>query len=131
MLKFLMLSLLLVGFSSCEENDEVIVGNKTTMEIDRIYDAGEVMRGEIITAKFKVSNTGEYPLVLASVKPSCSCTVSSFPDKPILPGESDIITAVVKTDRVGTGVLAKHVTVTANTTPTVTQLKIKGIVMSK
>lgn len=132
MIKFLTLSLLLTLFAGCEEsNDEVVVGNKTTMEIDRLYDAGEVMKGEVITAKFKVTNTGDNPLVLASVKPSCSCTVSSFPEEPIMPGESEVITATVNTDRVGTGVLSKHVNVTANTSPSVTQLKIKGVVMSK
>lgn len=120
-------------FASCESDTEkdVVVGNKTTMKIDRLYDAGEVMKGEVITAKFKVTNTGKYPLTLASVKPSCSCTVSSYPEKPIAPGESDVITATVNTDRLGTGILTKHVNVTANTSPSVTQLKIKGLVMSK
>ena len=28
---------------SCEETADVQVGNKTTMDIERIYDAGEVM----------------------------------------------------------------------------------------
>jgi hypothetical protein len=124
--------ILFLGFlASCEGDQEVQVGNKTTMEIDRVYDAGEVMKGEMITAKFKVTNTGDYPLILASVKPSCSCTVSSYPEEPIQPGESEYITANVNTNRVGTGVLSKHVNVTANTSPPVTQLKIKGTVMSK
>jgi len=131
MLKFVTLSLLLLSFAACESNSEVEVGNKTTMEIDRVFDAGEVMKGEVVTAKFKVTNTGDYPLVLASVKPSCSCTVSSYPEEPIMPGESDVIAATVNTDRLGSGVLSKQVSVTANTSPSVTQLKIKGIIMSK
>ena len=133
MIKFLTLSLLIAMFASCESDPEtdVIVGNKTTMKIDRLYDAGEVMKGEVITAKFRVTNTGKYPLTLASVKPSCSCTVSSYPKEPIPPGESDVITATVNTDRLGTGTLTKHVNVTANTSPSVTQLKIRGLVMNK
>lgn len=125
------LSVLFFILASCENNTDVVVGNKTEMKIDRVFNAGEVMRGEVITAKFKVKNIGKYPLVLASVKPSCSCTVSSYPEKPIMPGETKWITATINTDRVGTGILSKHVTVTANTTPSVTDLKIKGRVMSK
>jgi len=131
MMKFLTLSLLIVMFASCETQEDVEIGNRTTMKVDRLFDAGEVMKGEVITAKFKVTNTGKYPLILASVKPSCSCTVSSYPEKPIAPGESDVITATVNTDRLGTGILTKHVNVTANTSPSVTQLKIKGLVMNK
>ncbi len=131
MLKFLTLSLLVVLFAGCEANSDVEIGNKTTMKIDRLFDAGEVMRGEVITAKFKVTNTGDYPLVFGDIKPSCSCTLSSSPDKPILPGETDYITATVNTDRVGVGSLTKTISVTANTSPRVTQLKIKGVVMSK
>jgi hypothetical protein len=131
MMKFLTLSLLIVMFASCETTEDVEIGNRTTMKVDRLFDAGEVMKGEVITAKFKVTNTGKYPLILASVKPSCSCTVSSYPEKPIAPGESDVITATVNTDRLGTGILTKHVNVTANTSPSVTQLKIKGLVMNK
>ncbi|NRA12401.1 MAG: DUF1573 domain-containing protein [Crocinitomicaceae bacterium] len=131
MMKLLTLSLLLTMFVSCETAEEdVQVGNKTTMKIDRLYDAGEVMKGEVVTAKFKVTNTGKYPLILASVEPSCSCTVSSYPEK-IAPGESNIITATVKTDRLGSGILSKHVNVTANTSPSVTQLKIKALIMNK
>ena len=131
MMKFLTLSLLITIFASCETDGELEVGNRTTMKIDRLYDAGEVMKGEVVTAKFKLTNTGKYPLILASVKPSCSCTVSSYPEKPIAPGESDVITATVNTDRLGTGTLTKHVNVTANTSPSVTQLKIKGLIMNK
>ena len=131
MMKFLTLSLLIIIFTSCETEGELEVGNRTTMKIDRLYDAGEVMKGEVVTAKFKLTNTGKYPLILASVKPSCSCTVSSYPEKPIAPGESDVITATVNTDRLGTGTLTKHVNVTANTSPSVTQLKIKGLIMNK
>ena len=129
--KFLILSLLLAVFSGCASNTELVVGEKTTMTVDRIFDAKEVMKGEVVTAKFKVTNTGEYPLILASVKPACSCTVSSYPKEPIMPGESEWITASVNTDHLSTGVLAKHVTVTSNTVPSVTKLKIKGQIMSK
>ena len=52
---------------SCTNTEVVEVGNKTSMMVDPVYDAGEVVKGELITAKFKVENTGNFPLVIADV----------------------------------------------------------------
>ena len=61
---------------SCGGSNEVEIGNKTTMIVDPVYDAGTVIQGEVITAKIKIKNAGSYPLVIAEVSPGCSCTVS-------------------------------------------------------
>lgn len=77
--------------SACSGSDSVEVGNKTTMQVDPVFDAGVVVKGEKVKAQFVVRNTGKYPLVIAEVKPSCSCTVGSKPEDPIQPGEEGII----------------------------------------
>ncbi len=79
----LCLSLSIIG---CEGNNELEVGQKTTMTIDKIYDAGTRVKGEVIEAVFNIENTGDYPLVFGEIKGSCSCTVADKPEAPILPG---------------------------------------------
>lgn len=116
---------------SCTNTEVVEVGNKTSMMVDPVYDAGEVVKGELIIAKFKVENTGNFPLVIADVKGSCSCTVASKPEDPIQPGEVGVITAEVDTERTSTGVITKSVRIVANTEPSVTEVAIKATVKSK
>ncbi|HIP31629.1 MAG TPA: DUF1573 domain-containing protein [Crocinitomicaceae bacterium] len=122
---------LLLILTACGGDSEIIVGNKTTMEIISEYDAGDVIKGEVITAKFSIKNTGEYPLVIGEVKGSCSCTVAESPGEPILPGESGDVVAYVNTDKVQEGPLHKSVRIVSNTEPSVTEVIIKGNVMRK
>lgn len=127
-MKQLFIAFMLLGFVACTENTGVEIGQKTSMDIDLVYDAGQVVKGEMITAKFNLTNTGEYPLVIAEVKGSCSCTVAEYPEEPIAPGESAEIMAHVNTDKTGTGIINKSVRVVANTKPSITQLQVKAIV---
>lgn len=113
---------------ACKDNTKVEVGQKTTMEVNLVFDAGTVIKGEVINAKFKVKNTGKYPLVFGEVRPSCSCTVPHKPEKPILPGETGEIVAQVMTDKLSTKNVTKSVTVMANTEPNTTVLMIKAVI---
>lgn len=123
-----------IGFlllaSSCGD-DSLKVGTRTTLEIDPVYDAGDVIKGEIIDAKFKVTNTGEYPLHIGDVKPSCGCTTAGKPEEPIAPGESGYIEAKVDTDKTNVGKVTKSVTITTNAMPSTHQVKIVANVISK
>jgi len=113
---------------SCEDNKKVVVGQKTTMEVNLVYDAGNVVKGEVINAKFKVKNTGKYPLVFGEVRPSCSCTVPHKPEKPIPAGETGEIVAQVMTDKQNTKNISRSVTIMTNTEPNTTVLMIKGVI---
>lgn len=130
-MKKVFLFLSIITLLSCDNEKKVIVGNRTTMDIDLVYDAGTVIKGEMINAKFNVTNTGEFPLVIAEVVGSCTCTVADYPDEPLAPGESGVINAHVNTDRTGTGLINKTLSVTANTKPHVTELAIKAKVVVK
>ncbi|MCH2230447.1 MAG: DUF1573 domain-containing protein [Crocinitomicaceae bacterium] len=116
---------------SCGGSSEVKVGNKTTMEVVTVFDAGDVLKGEVVTAKFSVTNTGSYPLVVGEVKGSCSCTVAEYPEEPIQPGESGDVLAHVNTEKVGAGPLNKSVRIVANTDPSVTQVIVKANVIRR
>ncbi len=120
-----------LGLSSCSSDMEVSPGNRTTMEVDDVFDAGEVIQGEFVTAKFKVTNTGDYPLVIADVKVGCKCTLAEKPEEPIAPGKSGMIMAQVDTDNAQVGPLEKTISIVSNADPAVKPLKIKAIVKRK
>lgn len=108
------------------KGDAVEVGQKTTLEVNDIFDAGTVVKGEVIRAVFTVTNTGDYPLVFGEVRPSCSCTVADKPSEPIQPGESTEIIAKVNTANVSSKEVTKSVTIMTNTTPSTKVLIIKA-----
>lgn len=126
--------ILLTAFVLCGCSDgssaEATIGDKTTLKVDKIvFDAGEVKKGEMITAKFKITNTGKKPLVFGSVNASCSCTVAEKPEEPVQPGESTVIVAYLNTDKVhNLGLVERNISVIANTDPELTRLKIKAII---
>lgn len=125
---FLILVTISVLFFGCKNNDKIEVGQKTTMEIDSVFNAGTVVKGEIIYATFKVKNTGDYPLVFGEVRASCGCTVPGKPQKPIQPGESSKITAIVNTANLSSKKIIKSVTTMSNTEPNIHILDIKAII---
>ena len=119
----------LLGATSCTTDLSVSPGNRTTMEVNPVFDAGEVVKGEFITAKFTVTNTGDYPLLIADVKESCSCTVAEKPEEPIAPGESAEIIAQVDTDKTNVGSLSKNLNIVSNADPSIVSVKIKATVL--
>jgi len=109
------LMMMMMGLASCSPDRTVDVGKKTTMLVEAEHNAGEVIKGEMITANIKVENTGDYPLVISDVNGSCSCTVVDKPEEPILPGEIAEIRAHVNTDKTNTGIINKQIRIVANT----------------
>lgn len=115
--------------TACSEQTEASVGQYTAIEYEAVYDAGTVAKGEIVKAKIALKNVGEYPLVIANVKPACSCTVPSYDADPVAPGETAYINAEVDTDKTGKGIINKPITITANTRPSTTKVTIKASVI--
>ncbi len=94
-----------------------------------VYDFGEVEEGTLVKHAFSFRNTGNAPLTIEDAKASCGCTVPSWPEKPIPPGQkAEIEVEFNSKNRVG--VANKTVTITANTNPPITKLQIKGTVKS-
>jgi hypothetical protein len=53
------------------------------------YDFGEVVQGDKVEHTFKFTNTGNEPLIITNVQPTCGCTLpKSWPRDPIMPGGS-------------------------------------------
>lgn len=64
-----------------------------------------------VVAHFKYKNTGEQPVKIITVKPSCGCTIATPPSEPVAPGASGEIAATFHIgDRVGMQTKTIHVT---------------------
>ncbi|HRP52056.1 MAG TPA: DUF1573 domain-containing protein [Fluviicola sp.] len=120
----------LFAASSCRENSpSEVVGYKTTMKVPAVYNAGKIVRGEVIHAKFEVENTGEHPLVLSDVSGSCSCTVADWSKDPIAPGEKGYVKADVKTESFNEGPITRSVTIVSNSNPVSTKVSIEATII--
>jgi hypothetical protein len=52
---------------------------------------GKVERGQKVTGKFTIKNTGKSPLLLTSAKSACGCITYKLDKETILPGKSGIL----------------------------------------
>ncbi|QCX53404.1 DUF1573 domain-containing protein [Elizabethkingia sp. JS20170427COW] len=51
------------------------------------YNFGDVKKGEQVEHTYEITNTGDKPLIISSVKPGCGCTAPEYTKDPILPGQ--------------------------------------------
>jgi hypothetical protein len=113
------------------KNPNTLTGNEKkipelTFETTR-HDFGKIKEGEEVSFEFRLTNTGEAPLIISEVKATCGCTTPQWPKGIIKPGESDVI-KVVYDSRGRPGEFSKGVVVSANTYPNQTVLTVSGVV---
>ena len=81
---------------------------------------------------FEFTNTGAEPLKISNAKGSCGCTVPNWPKEPIMPGQTATIDVKFTPNAGQAGQdVEKVVTVTANTVPENTMVRIKANVVAK
>jgi len=112
--------------TSAKEPDVMADGPLPTFKfsVDSV-DFGTITEGDVVDHVFSFVNEGDAPLIISSATASCGCTVPVWPKAPIAPGEQAEI-KVQFNSRSKPGIQNKTVTVTANTYPKVTRLKIKA-----
>lgn len=94
------------------------------------YDFGVIKEGEKVSHTYRLKNTGEVPLIIQDVKPTCGCTAPDWTKTPIPPGGEGFVKA--EFDSHGKpNMQNKFVTVTANTWPKTTRLSFKAMVTPK
>jgi hypothetical protein len=108
-MRYLLSFLLIAGiFAGCGNNDSnsSIAGkaagasvqkdtaNFTTIQwIDSVKDFGKIEEGQKLEVSFRFKNTGDKPLIIERVQPSCGCTVAEQSKDPIAPGAEGQIKA--------------------------------------
>jgi len=103
---------LLLGYSCTEYSDNV--KQLTKLEVEDPYRKYfPVIQGQRLPIVFLVKNTGDFPLRLFNVLPSCGCTTVKFP-RAIAPGQSGIIKMEFNSNK-NIGHVGIYTTLVANT----------------
>ena len=105
--------------------------NGAQITVDKeVHDYGTINQNEDGTCEFKITNSGNAPLIISKCKGTCGCTVPTCTQEPIAPGASTIIKVEYDTKKAGP--INKSVLIYSNAAnePTKT-LRIKGNVRTK
>ena len=130
-LRFFVLVIMLFTVHGCKMKDNGAVNAKSVSEqaailkdsanytsiqwIDSTYkDFGKIAEGQKLEVAFRFKNTGDKPLVITKVQPSCGCTVAEQPNEPVAAGKESIIKASFNSEG-RTGINHKTLFVFANT----------------
>jgi hypothetical protein len=94
------------------------------------HNFGTIKEGEKPRYAFRFTNTGDQPVTISAVRPSCGCTAPSWPDQAIAPGAGGEI--VLEYDSSGRpGEFRRGTTVMASDAdPIITMLYIEGNVLN-
>lgn len=92
---------------------------------EELHDFGVINEGDVVEHVFAFTNTGDAPLIISKATGSCGCTVPEWPKEPIGVGEAGEI-KVKFNSRKKPNIQNKTVTITANTFPAQTRIKIKA-----
>lgn len=88
------------------------------------HDFGNIPHNKPASYSFQFSNTGDAPIIINEVKPSCGCSVAEFTKTPIKPGDTGSVT--VTYNAAAKGPFTKQFTIKSNTKTPIKTLTIKG-----
>jgi hypothetical protein len=81
--------------------------------VEETHDFGVLQRGPVAMYSFEFTNTGDQPLIVMNVTPSCGCTNVEWPKTPVLPGQKGKIQLGLKTEEQH-GIFNKEVYIQSN-----------------
>ena len=102
------------GSSSMQLPKDSSQYTKITWLDSTVRDFGSIPEGRKLEVAYRFLNSGNKPLIIARVQPSCGCTVAEQPSEPIMPGKEGVIKASFNSEgRIG--INHKKIYVIANT----------------
>lgn len=105
--------------------------NVAFLSFDEVeFKFGDVKEGTVVTHDFPFTNTGSVPLLITKARSTCGCTIPSYPEAPLAPGESGVISVAFDTKN-KYGRQRKPVTIIANTYPAMTTIYVDGTVINE
>jgi hypothetical protein len=133
-IKSLVLSLILFSTAAIAQEKKTLdnIGNVNPNQAsfkfnEEEYSFGTIKQGESVTHEFKFTNNGSEPLIISKAEGSCGCTVPTYPQQPILKGQSGVIKVTFNSTG-KMGIQDKTVTLTSNAIQNPFILHIKGTV---
>lgn len=88
----------------------------TTIQwLDTLVNFGTANKGEQVKVTFRFRNTGNQPLILASVRAACGCTVPDYTKGAVAPGGEGEVTGAFDSNKSAAGEVRKSIFVTTNT----------------
>ena len=118
-MKKLFAGIAVVGFAFIA-SAQTITFNNTTL------DYGTIKQGSDGNREFVIKNTGDKPLIISNVAPSCGCTTADYTKTPIKPGKKGFVEASY--NAASPGAFVKTVNVTTSDSKTPKTLSFKGVV---
>jgi hypothetical protein len=58
---------------------------------DKVHRFGKVIEGDQLQYSYRFTNSGKTPLIFLKYDVACTCTIVTFPEAPVLPGEDGLI----------------------------------------
>ncbi|MDR3272546.1 MAG: DUF1573 domain-containing protein [Flavobacteriaceae bacterium] len=96
---------------------------------DNTVDYGTILQGSDGKKVVAVKNTGDKPLIISEVRPTCGCTVASWTKEPIAPNKKGEIVITYNTSSVGG--FSKTINGASNDADSPSfQIKFKGTVVA-
>lgn len=101
-------------------------GPKMTFD-SATHNFGDVERkGGDLVKEFRFVNDGDEPLVIKKITKSCSCTTVNYSRKPVMPGQSGVITIKYEPHKVEEGVFNRVIQIYTNASKKARILAIQG-----
>ncbi|MCG8696944.1 MAG: DUF1573 domain-containing protein [Bacteroidales bacterium] len=126
----ILLGMLLFSASIFSQQSETFAAKSFTgpqIKWDKdVHNFGSIEQNKEVKATFSFTNTGDKPVYITNVKPSCGCTGVDYTKKPVAPGTTSKITATYNAKAIGN--FHKSVRVYSSINENAKLLYIKGTV---
>ena len=122
----LLIGLLLSSFGASAQNTKPVIEFSS-----KVHDFGtfkEEMGKQVYS--FEFINKGTSPIIIKNVRSSCGCTSPSWSKAPVAPGKKGFVKATYNPKN-RPGPFNKSITITSNTNPAISILRIKGVVTAR